>query len=32
MNKNYYQSSINQFYDANEGFIKGNLSKSIYKP
>ncbi len=31
-NQNNYTSSINQFYDANEGFIKGNLSKIIYKP
>ena len=23
---------INQFYDANEGFFKGNLFKEIYKP
>ena len=29
MNNN---ASINQFYDANEGFSKGNLSKVIYKP
>ena len=29
INKNM---SISQFYDANEGFIKGNLFKSIYKP
>lgn len=32
MNKNYYTTSINQFYDANEGFTKGNISKTIYKP
>ena len=29
MNNN---ASINQFYDANEGFKKGNMSKLIYKP
>ncbi len=29
---NTYTSSINQFYDANEGFTKGSLSKIIYKP
>ena len=28
---NNYTSSISQFYDANEGFIKGNLSKKSYK-
>lgn len=27
-----YTSSVNQFYDANEGFTKGSLSKTIYKP
>ena len=25
-------SSIDQFYDANEGFTKGNLFKKVYKP
>lgn len=30
MNNNY-TSSISMFYDANEGFYKGNLSKSSYK-
>ena len=29
---NNHTSSINKFYDANEGFKKGNLSKCIYKP
>ena len=32
MNYKKYNPSINQFYDANEGFTKGNLSKTIYKP
>ncbi len=31
MNNNY-PSSIDLFYDANEGFTKGCLSKLIYKP
>lgn len=31
MNKNY-PSSIDLFYDANEGFMKGSLSKRIYTP
>lgn len=26
------KNSIHQFYDANEGFTKGNLFKNIYKP
>ena len=26
------KTSIDQFYDANEGFKKGNLSKLSYKP
>ena len=30
--KDNYTSSIDQFYDANEGFTKGSLSKIIYKP
>jgi len=30
-NKNYVvNSSKDMFYDANEGFIKGNMQKSIY--
>lgn len=29
---NTYLNSINQFFDANEGFKKGNLSKLSYKP
>lgn len=32
MNEKKYITPIDQFYDANEGFIKGNLSKTIYKP
>lgn len=27
-----YTSSIDQFYDANEGFTKGTLCKKVYKP
>ena len=32
MNNKQYISLNEQFYDANEGFKKGNLSKKIYKP
>ena len=32
MNNKTYSNSINQFFDANEGFKKGNLSKLSYKP
>ena len=32
MNQKNYMTSVNQFYDANEGFTKGNMSKLIYKP
>ena len=32
MYMNTNNASINQFYDANEGFKKGNMSKLIYKP
>lgn len=31
MNQNNYTTSLEKFYDANEGFVKGNLSKCIYK-
>ena len=30
--ENYNTSSISKFYDANEGYIKGNLCKETYKP
>ena len=32
MNNKTYSNSINQFFDANEGLKKGNLSKLSYKP
>lgn len=32
MYRNYsYSSSINRFYDANEGFYKGNIDKETYQ-